>query len=195
MNRIGERCGRLVKRSEASVYDSNISEDKMAIVIQSGKRFSSEVLLTCKEHVIRAWVEECEDNWSPEFLNFLPESEAPATPPIKSQVVKVNGREEEDERVDNVGNCMGGVHGEQGSHVSDNPQGSRCNDVLEAGDPTPNSSPRYPQNFNGPFNSPNEAHYDHLGSGLAYVTVRPKDKLKKRRKVVQLTAHYSERPI
>ncbi|MFS7963746.1 hypothetical protein Hanom_Chr08g00741981 [Helianthus anomalus] len=65
---IGERCGRLLVKSEASSEDGNMAEDRMAVLVQSGKRISSEMNITWKEHSIKVWVEEIAGQWSPAFL-------------------------------------------------------------------------------------------------------------------------------
>ncbi|KAJ0732875.1 putative RNA recognition motif domain, nucleotide-binding alpha-beta plait domain superfamily [Helianthus annuus] len=57
-NKIGERCGRLLVKSEASSEDGNLAEERVAVLVCSGKRISDEFLLTWKEHNIKIWVEE-----------------------------------------------------------------------------------------------------------------------------------------
>ncbi|MFS7960529.1 hypothetical protein Hanom_Chr08g00704161 [Helianthus anomalus] len=42
-NRIGEQCGRLIHRSDASCASKNLTCNKLAILVDSGKRVSHEV--------------------------------------------------------------------------------------------------------------------------------------------------------
>ncbi|MFS7998792.1 hypothetical protein Hanom_Chr12g01158111 [Helianthus anomalus] len=66
---IGERCGRLIVKSEASSEDGNLAEERVAVLVESGKRISDEFLLSWKENKIKIWVEEISGQWVPEFLN------------------------------------------------------------------------------------------------------------------------------
>ncbi|MFS8034713.1 hypothetical protein Hanom_Chr17g01584471 [Helianthus anomalus] len=68
LNKIGKRCGRLLVKFEASFEDGNMAEDRMAILIGSGKRLSEEVTLMWKEHKLTVWVEEIAGQWCPDFL-------------------------------------------------------------------------------------------------------------------------------
>ncbi|KAM0000849.1 putative RNA recognition motif domain, nucleotide-binding alpha-beta plait domain superfamily [Helianthus debilis subsp. tardiflorus] len=67
-NKIGERCGRLLVKSEASSNDGNLAEERVAVLVSSGKRISDEFLLTWKDHNINIWVEEISGQWVPNFL-------------------------------------------------------------------------------------------------------------------------------
>ncbi|KAJ0935557.1 putative RNA recognition motif domain, nucleotide-binding alpha-beta plait domain superfamily [Helianthus annuus] len=69
INKIGERCGRLVVKSEAEYSDGNMAENRLAILVNTGKKIASEFDLVWKEQVIRVWVEEISGKWSPAFLN------------------------------------------------------------------------------------------------------------------------------
>ncbi|KAM0025296.1 putative RNA recognition motif domain, nucleotide-binding alpha-beta plait domain superfamily [Helianthus debilis subsp. tardiflorus] len=69
INKIGERCGQLVVKSEAESSDGNMAEDRLAILVNSGKRIAAEFSLIWKEQVIKVWVEEISGKWSPDFLN------------------------------------------------------------------------------------------------------------------------------
>ncbi|KAM0044077.1 putative RNA recognition motif domain, nucleotide-binding alpha-beta plait domain superfamily [Helianthus debilis subsp. tardiflorus] len=68
-NRIGERSGRLLVKSEASSEDGNLSEERVAILVNSGRRISDEFMLSWKEHKIKIWVEEISGQWVPDFLS------------------------------------------------------------------------------------------------------------------------------
>ncbi|MFS8014959.1 putative RNA recognition motif domain, nucleotide-binding alpha-beta plait domain superfamily [Helianthus anomalus] len=68
-NRIGERCGRLLVKSEASSEDGNLSEERVAILVNSGRRISDELVLSWKDHKINIWVEEISGQWVPDFLS------------------------------------------------------------------------------------------------------------------------------
>ncbi|KAF5778561.1 putative RNA recognition motif domain, nucleotide-binding alpha-beta plait domain superfamily [Helianthus annuus] len=70
LNRIGERCGRLLVKSEASPDDGNMAEDRMAILVETGKRLSKELNLKWKDHNFKVWVEEMSGQWSPAFLDM-----------------------------------------------------------------------------------------------------------------------------
>ncbi|KAF5797593.1 putative RNA-directed DNA polymerase [Helianthus annuus] len=67
-NKIGERYGRLLVKSEASPNDGNLAEERVAVLVNSGKRISDELLLTWKVHNINIWVEEISGQWVPNFL-------------------------------------------------------------------------------------------------------------------------------
>ncbi|KAJ0667352.1 putative nucleotide-binding alpha-beta plait domain superfamily, RNA-binding domain superfamily [Helianthus annuus] len=69
LNRIGERCGRPLVKSEASAEDGNMSGDRMAILVSTGKRISLEMNITWKDHMFSVWVEEITGLWSPAFLS------------------------------------------------------------------------------------------------------------------------------
>ncbi|KAJ0788413.1 hypothetical protein HanPI659440_Chr05g0191381 [Helianthus annuus] len=68
INKIGERCGRLLVKSEADSSDGNMAEDRLAILVNTGKRIALEFNLVWKEQRIPVWVEEISGKWSPEFL-------------------------------------------------------------------------------------------------------------------------------
>ncbi|KAJ0843387.1 putative RNA recognition motif domain, nucleotide-binding alpha-beta plait domain superfamily [Helianthus annuus] len=68
-NKIGERCGRLLVKSEASSEDDNLAEERVAVLVCSGKRISDEFSISWKEHNIKIWVEEISGQWVPNFLN------------------------------------------------------------------------------------------------------------------------------
>ncbi|KAJ0808769.1 putative RNA recognition motif domain, nucleotide-binding alpha-beta plait domain superfamily [Helianthus annuus] len=57
-NKIGERCGRLLVKSEVEAENGNLAEDRLAILVHSGKRVSAEFNILWKEHNIQVWVEE-----------------------------------------------------------------------------------------------------------------------------------------
>ncbi|MFS7900289.1 hypothetical protein Hanom_Chr12g01150641 [Helianthus anomalus] len=54
INKIGERCGRLLVKSEAESSDGNMAEDRLAILVNTGKRIASEFNLVWKGQVIPA---------------------------------------------------------------------------------------------------------------------------------------------
>ncbi|KAM0067059.1 putative RNA recognition motif domain, nucleotide-binding alpha-beta plait domain superfamily [Helianthus debilis subsp. tardiflorus] len=68
-NKIGERCGRLLVKSEAEVNDGNLSEERLAVLVQSGKRINEEFNILWKDHSIKVWVEELSGQWYPAFLD------------------------------------------------------------------------------------------------------------------------------
>ncbi|KAJ0928271.1 hypothetical protein HanRHA438_Chr04g0192211 [Helianthus annuus] len=70
-NRIGEICGRLLVKSEASVDDGNMVEDRMEILVNTGRRVSEEINLVWKDHSLKVWVEEIDGQWCPTFLDKL----------------------------------------------------------------------------------------------------------------------------
>ncbi|MFS7977496.1 hypothetical protein Hanom_Chr10g00904661 [Helianthus anomalus] len=69
INKIGEKVGRLLVKSEAESSDRNMAEDRLAVLVQTGKRISAEFTLKWKDHSIQVWVEEISGQWYPEFLN------------------------------------------------------------------------------------------------------------------------------
>ncbi|KAM0021237.1 putative RNA recognition motif domain, nucleotide-binding alpha-beta plait domain superfamily [Helianthus debilis subsp. tardiflorus] len=71
-NKIGERCGCLLVKSEASAEDGNLAEDRMAVLVPDGKRISEEFTLKWKDDNIKIWVEEIAGLWSPDFLKNNP---------------------------------------------------------------------------------------------------------------------------
>ncbi|KAM0001264.1 putative RNA recognition motif domain, nucleotide-binding alpha-beta plait domain superfamily [Helianthus debilis subsp. tardiflorus] len=87
MNKIGERCGRLLVKSDADASDGNMSEDRMAVLVQSGKRISEEFKLCWKDHIIRVWVEEISGQWVPDFLNSSDSETVISSPGISSEFV------------------------------------------------------------------------------------------------------------
>ncbi|KAF5795381.1 hypothetical protein HanXRQr2_Chr08g0339001 [Helianthus annuus] len=68
-NKVGERCGRLLVQSEVEATDGNMAEDRLAILVNSGKRFSLEFTISWNDHSIKVWVEEIPGQWVPDFLN------------------------------------------------------------------------------------------------------------------------------
>ncbi|KAJ0835819.1 putative RNA recognition motif domain, nucleotide-binding alpha-beta plait domain superfamily [Helianthus annuus] len=80
INKIGERCGRLVVKSDAEVSDGNMAEDRLAILVKTGKRISEEFNVIWKDQQFCVWVEEISGKWSPAFLNVeTSEFASPAT--------------------------------------------------------------------------------------------------------------------
>ncbi|KAF5804367.1 putative RNA recognition motif domain, nucleotide-binding alpha-beta plait domain superfamily [Helianthus annuus] len=68
-NKIGERCGRLLVKSEAESSNGNMAEERLAILVHSGKRISMEFDISWKEHNFKVWVEEIAGQWCPSFLD------------------------------------------------------------------------------------------------------------------------------
>ncbi|KAM0045369.1 putative RNA recognition motif domain, nucleotide-binding alpha-beta plait domain superfamily [Helianthus debilis subsp. tardiflorus] len=62
INKIGERCGRLLVKSEAESVDGNMADDRLAIFVNTGKRVAAEFDLVWKEQIIKVWVEELSGN-------------------------------------------------------------------------------------------------------------------------------------
>ncbi|KAJ0548186.1 putative RNA recognition motif domain, nucleotide-binding alpha-beta plait domain superfamily [Helianthus annuus] len=129
-NRIGERCGRLLVESEASVDDADLSGSIMAILVQSGKKVSEVVSISLKDHSCNSWVEEIEAVWSPSFPlkvskvispsessahlfesdHEQPESPTPTKPVVKSEFFSAGGRRKWNRRTFNRRawvTCMG----------------------------------------------------------------------------------------
>ncbi|KAJ0621597.1 putative RNA recognition motif domain, nucleotide-binding alpha-beta plait domain superfamily [Helianthus annuus] len=152
LNRIGERCGRILLGSDASTTDSDLSSGKLAVLVNTGERVCSEFLLSSGGQSIKVWVNEYENLWAPSMPEPRPEKVSCASPVMKSKVVvpdKVGG---EDESVGvcsptNVawGNekegeqsCMGSMHGS--GHVSpDGLGGAFSADPNKEGDPLDDS--------------------------------------------------------
>ncbi|KAI3793055.1 hypothetical protein L1987_35667 [Smallanthus sonchifolius] len=70
-NRIGERFGRLVKKSEAPLDDGNLSHEKLFILVHHGYKISEEVCVRRNNSSFKVWVHEIEDNWYPAFLDIV----------------------------------------------------------------------------------------------------------------------------
>ncbi|MFS8015550.1 hypothetical protein Hanom_Chr15g01358001 [Helianthus anomalus] len=68
-NKIGERCGRLLVKSEAEASNGNMSEERVAVLVQTAKKLSLEFNLSWKDHKINVWVEEISGQWYPNFLD------------------------------------------------------------------------------------------------------------------------------
>ncbi|MFS7934600.1 hypothetical protein Hanom_Chr05g00393481 [Helianthus anomalus] len=68
INRIGERCGRHLVKSKAEACNGNMAEDRLAVLVHTGKRISLEFTLSWKEHKIKVWVEEIVGQWCSDFL-------------------------------------------------------------------------------------------------------------------------------
>ncbi|KAJ0868316.1 putative RNA recognition motif domain, nucleotide-binding alpha-beta plait domain superfamily [Helianthus annuus] len=114
--RIAERCGRVLVGSEAQLEDDNLAVDRMAILVQSGKRVSNEILMSWKEHEFKVWVEEIDGCWCPSFLDeqFTPSPDI-ASPVVVSTEVSSRRRDmnrcyREEERL-GMGNVHDGMHG------------------------------------------------------------------------------------
>ncbi|KAJ0759777.1 hypothetical protein HanOQP8_Chr04g0130461 [Helianthus annuus] len=108
-NRIGERCGRLLVKSEASFEDGNMAEDRMAILVDSGKRFSLEMDIKWKEHSFKVWVEEIAGQWSPSFLSAdSPESSGNGESSVFERSIDSKSKETEGCMLDDDNfSCMG----------------------------------------------------------------------------------------
>ncbi|KAF5762481.1 putative RNA recognition motif domain, nucleotide-binding alpha-beta plait domain superfamily [Helianthus annuus] len=68
-DKIGERCGRLLVKSEAEVNDGNLSENRLAVLVNSGKRIEEEFNVLWKDHSFKVWIEELSGQWYPAFLD------------------------------------------------------------------------------------------------------------------------------
>ncbi|MFS7930586.1 hypothetical protein Hanom_Chr04g00346001 [Helianthus anomalus] len=82
-NKIGERCGRILVKSVALSDDGNMAEERMAILVHSGKRFSKELILKWKDQNINVWVEDISSQWCPAFLG----SNSPEEDEVSSEFV------------------------------------------------------------------------------------------------------------
>ncbi|KAJ0789872.1 putative nucleotide-binding alpha-beta plait domain superfamily, RNA-binding domain superfamily [Helianthus annuus] len=67
-NRIGERCGRLLVKSEVEESNGNLAEERLAVLVNSGSRVSAEFGLSWKDHNLKIRVEEISGQWTPVFL-------------------------------------------------------------------------------------------------------------------------------
>ncbi|KAI7754244.1 hypothetical protein M8C21_006718 [Ambrosia artemisiifolia] len=190
-NKIGERCGRVLSRSEAYASDDDLSADRMAILVHSGVRVADSFVLKWKDQRIKVWVQEMDEDWKPEFLyDGESSSEAPSSPIVKSKVVGGFSGDMEDSESEceksplgMEGTCMEGVHDFGASPNGNSVQGSRSGGPKENFDFSAG-----PTNFNmedissplvEPINSNNQSLENSYG-GLGYVTIRPKDKRKKK---------------
>ncbi|KAF5818018.1 putative RNA recognition motif domain, nucleotide-binding alpha-beta plait domain superfamily [Helianthus annuus] len=194
-NKIGERCGKLLVKSEAEVNDGNVSEERLAILVHSGKRFSAEFNLQWKENNIPVWVEEIVGQWSPSFLEgevLVSESadqssefgDSPATSKENSKSFR------EDRSVGCMGNsdgpddCMGNsvgssvhvfeeVHDEGDVHGDLSQPHSVFNEERESSFQNVNVGPGEPlSNLDNGLPSPSEE------CRPSFITVRPKRFLK-----------------
>ncbi|KAI3745347.1 hypothetical protein L1987_58458 [Smallanthus sonchifolius] len=121
-NRIGERFGRLVKKSEASVNDGNLSLEKLVILC-----------------IIKVWVHESEENWTPTFLDNVDKEEEDIDVPFP--VAGILTREEGEEKSQNTKSCMGkmhesGVHGKGGKDADIETSPPRLDDLAPEVGPT-----------------------------------------------------------
>ncbi|KAJ0752281.1 putative RNA recognition motif domain, nucleotide-binding alpha-beta plait domain superfamily [Helianthus annuus] len=109
LDRIGQRCGRLLVRSEASFDDSNMAEDRMAILVQSGNRISMEMNITWKEHLFTVWVEEISGQWGPAFLSggLVEDSDLAGSSPDVEYSFEFRGRNSKGCTSDLEQSCMG----------------------------------------------------------------------------------------
>ncbi|KAJ0751173.1 putative RNA recognition motif domain, nucleotide-binding alpha-beta plait domain superfamily [Helianthus annuus] len=83
-NKIGERCSRLLVKSDAEATNGNLAEERVAVLVNSGRRISEEFELTWKEHKLKIWVEEISGQWSPAFLEEV--VSIPGSPVRSSEV-------------------------------------------------------------------------------------------------------------
>ncbi|MFS7973280.1 putative RNA-directed DNA polymerase [Helianthus anomalus] len=183
-NRIAERCGRVLQKSNADCDSINLSCNFMAVLVSSGKKVSLDFQLKWLEHEFPIWVEESDLEWEPVLVPEIDcSSETPFSPVIKSKVVFADEQEavEEVERSENLhgecqGTCMGNlqdispfpeVNSARTPTLIDGLGGAQSNDapVPHAGDDASrNQGPT--SGFSGNW------------TGLQYVTTRPKFKNK-----------------
>ncbi|KAJ0907015.1 hypothetical protein HanRHA438_Chr07g0293871 [Helianthus annuus] len=70
INSIGERFGRIVQPSEASPRDGCLAYDKIAVVVDHGRKINEEVTLGWRDRRFKVWVHEEEGEWSPSFVSW-----------------------------------------------------------------------------------------------------------------------------
>ncbi|KAM0056068.1 putative RNA recognition motif domain, nucleotide-binding alpha-beta plait domain superfamily [Helianthus debilis subsp. tardiflorus] len=107
-NKIGERCGRLLVKSDAEASNGNFVEERVAILINSGNRFSTEFNLTWKDHNIHVWVEEISGQWCPAFLDE--DCQIPGSPKLSSEFggsVEGGDSEPSNNEDESSATCMG----------------------------------------------------------------------------------------
>ncbi|MFS7975110.1 putative RNA-directed DNA polymerase [Helianthus anomalus] len=126
-NRIGERCGRVLSGSDASSLDSDLSAGKMAILVNSGEKVSSEFSVSSGGQSLKVWVNEYETLWAPTMPEPRSASDDLVSPVLKSKIVMPEREDETDRRLedDSVGvrsptvdaweeegvrSCMGSPH-------------------------------------------------------------------------------------
>ncbi|KAI3754362.1 hypothetical protein L1987_54144 [Smallanthus sonchifolius] len=126
-DRIGERFGRLVQKSEANVEDGNISQEKLAVLVNHGAFISEEIKVVWGGASIRVWVHEVDEDWAPSFL--LPASTCSS--PVEDVVVtdlKDVGTNAEESPVE-ILHGHHGLHGGESSNEVRVPKGGN-NDVV-----------------------------------------------------------------
>ncbi|KAI3716610.1 hypothetical protein L1987_67600 [Smallanthus sonchifolius] len=126
-DRIGERFGRLVQKSEANVEDGNISQEKLAVLVNHGAFISEEIKVVWGGASIRVWVHEVDEDWAPSFL--LPASTCSS--PVEDVVVtdlEDAGTNAEESPVE-ILHGHHGLHGGESSNEVRVPKGGN-NDVV-----------------------------------------------------------------
>ncbi|MFS8032469.1 hypothetical protein Hanom_Chr17g01558141 [Helianthus anomalus] len=138
-----------------------------------------EMEIRWKNQSISAWVQEVEGDWSPSFpMISKSEDVPPAGPCIKSEIVFDNGNQE-DERVEEEGACMGNLHDSVTTPIRNGTHFSTSCGNLSAGTPTPPATDCNEGLLKNIFGSGPTAQLKEEGTGLSYVTLRAKDKRKK----------------
>ncbi|KAI3800097.1 hypothetical protein L1987_35405 [Smallanthus sonchifolius] len=151
-NRIGERFGRLVKKSEASMNDGNLFLEKLVILVSHGNKILEEICVRWNKCIIKVWVHEFEENWTPTFLDNVDKEEEDIDVPF-SVAGMMTG--EGEEKSQNTKSCMGkmhesGVHGKGGKDADIETSPPRLDDpALEVG-PTADNLMSRGELSNGP---------------------------------------------
>ncbi|KAJ0575380.1 hypothetical protein HanIR_Chr05g0212101 [Helianthus annuus] len=194
-NKIGERCGRLLVKSEVSFSDVVVSEDTMAVLTQSGRRIEAEIKVKWGNQNCTIWVNEVERNWYPAFTS---EPHTPATVPmkpiIKSKIVIDGGTDgdviydgnmpevveslptKENETVANKESCMGTVH-EPPYTPTPTATRSRKGLDVEIGDPHTTEANINDQSAESLGSTPTSLS-NLEGNRPSYITIRPRNKSK-----------------
>ncbi|KAD6794925.1 hypothetical protein E3N88_05821 [Mikania micrantha] len=68
INQIGERVGKLLMKSDASICDGNLSQDCMAVLVSDGKPIQERVTLRWMDKSFVCWIIEDFRPWVPEFV-------------------------------------------------------------------------------------------------------------------------------
>ncbi|MFS8007054.1 hypothetical protein Hanom_Chr14g01256431 [Helianthus anomalus] len=84
---LGVRVSLWDRNSEAEANDGNMVDDRLAILVQTGKRISSEFNLTWKGQIIKVWVEEISGQWC---LAFLEDEDSRLGSPERSSLVGIS---------------------------------------------------------------------------------------------------------
>ncbi|KAK1418758.1 hypothetical protein QVD17_27904 [Tagetes erecta] len=69
-NQIGTLCGKIVHESEASLMDSNMSFDRVAVLTNSGEKIRKSTLVSFNNNSFTVWIREDDEDWVPSFMSL-----------------------------------------------------------------------------------------------------------------------------